>query len=683
MKKAIPRRAKLPEKLGGEPGFEPHGVGVKPRHLRWGRALLDMNRGAAERQDSSLVSAGIVDRAGVPLPLGIEPIDQPKVTRPSILHVGGVGTNALINSGLLNERGYVSHVAANDMYHCICTPEWQELASKGLKRDELGDDFYPNFFRIAASHDVRPRWFVQGPQTLTICYLYYLKLGLQAQADVLWRTLQYQRFKTVLKRTTVPGSVRLTTAELEAALKELSVAPVFHDGLRDACEAEGLTQRFAQLAARLNGDMDPALIAGPFAPAYINAIIPHDDTVARDVAIARATNMAVLTGFEQPSWMASGAKHKFSPLYPSSTRAKIAQRKASVAAEDAAVFSSVMPAWSTLFDLYDQRMCYGGSAVIGLLSDADRYMAYEHGTIRSIPFDGTQLGRLTKAAFEQADAVFITNTDYVSATQRLEFAPEQRVYVPHAFDERPLLEFAKQYRPLQRLPGPIRLFGPARQDWLLNDPMRSKANHLVVEAASLLVAKGITDFEITFVAWGDDVAATKALIAERGVEKHFDWIEPLARSELWLRYVNTDAILDQFLLSGLSGVTYEALTLGCRAITKDDGVCNKEFFGVPPPFMAAGTAAEIAARIEQLCNDPNDEAAIGAAGVAWIRDYHSGARFVALQEAQFVRLAPPAFAVAEEPASEPVQSLGAARSKLRSVVRRWFSRPSAIPSTPS
>jgi hypothetical protein len=639
-----------------------------------------MSVGSINTLSSPFIPATVPGSPRASVPLGIEPIGQPTPPRPSILHVGGVGTNALINSGLLNERGYVSHVAANDMYHCICTPEWQELASKGLKREELGDDFYPNFFRIAASYDVRPRWFVQGPQTLTICYLYYLKRGLQAQADILWRTLQYQRFKTVLKRTTVPGGVRLTTAELEAALKELNVAPVFQDGLRDACEAEGLTQRFAQLAARLNGDIDPALIAGPFAPAYINAIIAYDDNIAREVATARATNMAVLTGFEQPTWMVSGPSRTQDQRYPSSTRAKIAHRKASVAADDAAVFASVMPAWSTLFDLYDQRMCYGGSAVIGLLSDADRYMAYEHGTIRSIPFDGTQLGRLTKAAFEQADAVFITNTDYISATQRIEFAPEQRVYVPHAFDERPLLEFAKQHRPKVRAPGPIRLFGPARQDWLLNDPARSKANHLVVEAASMLVAKGVTDFEVTFVAWGDDVAATKALIAERGVDKHFNWIEPLARSELWLRYVNTDAILDQFLLSGLSGVTYEALTLGCRTITKDDGVCNKEFFGVPPPFMSAGTAAEIAARIEQLCNDPNDTAGIGASGVAWIHGYHSGGRFVALQEAQFARLAPQPYGITQaEAETAPVIQPRRSRVTLGDVLRNWLSKPTTSP----
>ena len=87
-------------------------------------------------------------------------------------------------------------------------------------------------------------------------------------------------------------------------------------------------------------------------------------------------------------------------------------------------------------------------------------------------------------------------------------------------------------------------------------------------------------------------------------------------------------------------VTYESLTLGCRTITKDDGICNKEFFGEPPPFMHAGSAAEIAERFRQLIADPNDVAGIGAASRQWAERYHSSARLVALQEAQFARLAP-------------------------------------------
>ncbi len=560
----------------------------------------------------------------------------------AVLHVGGVGTNALINSTLLNERGYISHVAANDIYHCICSPEWQELGSKGMKREDLGDDFFPNFFRFSESAEVRPRWFAQGPQLTTIFYLFALRSGDAVAADGLWRTLQYQRFKAVLLRTTAPETVRLDERAFDTALRSLAVADIFRDDLHRSFVGEKLIARFADVAARLNGHSNPEQFVAPFSADYIDAIARHDDALAAEIASCRVSGEATLIGLERPDWstfqkaaIASQFEDKSRPRR--SSRALL--RRNAVKPDDAAVFGSVMGDWNALLGVYDHRILYGGSAVIGLLSDVDQYMAYEHGTIRSLPFDPSSMGRLTRAAYEQADAVFITNTDYVSASRRLEFEPERRVYVPHAFDERPLLALAEQRGPTVRMPGPIRLFGPARQDWVLNDPMRSKANHLVVEAAAQVVASGEHRFEVTFVAWGDDVAATKALIAERGLGQHFHWVEPLARNDLWQRYLDVDAVVDQFLISGLSGVTYEALTLGCRIITKDDGICNKEFFGEAPPFMPAATASEIARHIHDLIADPDDKRGIGRKSQAWALAYHSGARFVALQESQFERLA--------------------------------------------
>ncbi len=555
----------------------------------------------------------------------------------SILHVGGVGTNALINSNLLNERGYVSHVASNDLYHCIGSPEWQELGSAGLTREELGDDYFPNFFRIAESVHVRKRWFVQGPQLLTICYLHHLKSGDAKGAELLWQTLQYQRFKAVLGRTTVPGSIRLDEPEFAAAIKALSVAPIFKDTLTTAFNLELTIKRFAELAAKLNGGIDPGLIVAPFAPGYVNAIIAHDEALQLEVHALRLSGRSVCIGFEQPEWMLRGLLGN-PDTRQSRGLMRAAARRREVSDQDKKIFESVVPAWSALFQLYDHRICYGGAAVLGLLSETQRYMAYEHGTIRSIPFDGTPMGRLTKAAYEQADAVFLTNTDYATAKPRLEFSPEKRVYVPHAFDERPLLAYAETHRSHNRAPGPVRLFGPARQDWVLNDPARSKANHLVVEAAAELAAAGERGFQVTFVNWGDDAEATKSLIERLGLSAQFRWIEPVSRNALWQLYLESDAVLDQFLLSGLSGVTYESLTLGCRTITKDDGICNKEFFGVAPPFMHAATASQIAEQMRELIADPDDHAGIGAAGKVWAEQYHSSARFIGLQEIQFDRL---------------------------------------------
>jgi glycosyltransferase involved in cell wall biosynthesis len=380
--------------------------------------------------------------------------------------------------------------------------------------------------------------------------------------------------------------------------------------------------------------LDRSQLIPPFATDYIDTIVSSDDRLASDVASCRAAGLTSLIGLEQLDWQAISGIGQDRDRAP-----RAAMRCKGLLRDEACLFDSVMPAWNALLGQYNHRMMYGGSAVLGLLSDSPNYMAYEHGTIRSIPFNDDALGRLTRAAYEQADAVFLTNTDYVTAKQRLEFQAEKRTYVPHAFDERPLLAFASAHRFPQRRAGPIRLFAPARQDWVLGDPTRSKANHLIVEAAAELVAVGEKNFEIVFVNWGDDVAATKELIRMRDVEARFSWIDPLARNALWMRYLDSDAILDQFLISGLSGVTYEALTLGCRIITKDDGICNKEFFGVPPPFLAASSSKEVAERIQQLIADPDDLSGIGSASQEWARQYHSSARFIALQEAQFERVA--------------------------------------------
>ena len=531
----------------------------------------------------------------------------------------------------------------------------------------LATIFSPNFFRVAESADVRRRWFAQGPQLAVIAYLYHQVRGELDKADTLWRTLQYLRFKAVLRRTTAPEAVRLDERAFRQALKDLKVASVFRDPLRNAFEAEQLTNRFVRLTAKLNDVSDESRFAPPFETAFIDAIMQYDDQLAEDITAARQRGETVLTNLERivypPTWpladesadsQTSSTSHQtgwfkrlakylnarmgIPPVEARPTTVLPRWERAGVHHADASLYASVIKDWNVLLSSYDLRMTYGGSALLGLLSDSPDYMAYEHGTIRSLPFEDNSQGRLTRAAYEHADAVFITNTDYITAKQRLEFDPMKRVYVPHAFDERPLLSFAAKNRPKKRRSGPVRLFMPSRQDWVLNDPMRSKGNHLVIDAAAMLVASGETRFRIKFVDWGTDVEASKSRIVEKGLEAYFDWTPTLMRAELWKQYLHSDAVLDQFLISGISGVTYEALTLGCRIITRDDGICNKAFFSESPPFLSAETPEEIAGRIRELIADPDDTAGIGRAGQTWIAKYHSADAFIRLQEPQFKRI---------------------------------------------
>ena len=62
------------------------------------------------------------------------------------------------------------------------------------------------------------------------------------------------------------------------------------------------------------------------------------------------------------------------------------------------------------------------------------YVAYEHGTIRDIPFSDTSIGRLTALAYARAEAVVITNPDCLDAAKRLGVADYR--FIPHLIDRK-------------------------------------------------------------------------------------------------------------------------------------------------------------------------------------------------------------------------------------------------------
>jgi hypothetical protein len=128
------------------------------------------------------------------------------------------------------------------------------------------------------------------------------------------------------------------------------------------------------------------------------------------------------------------------------------------------------------------------------------------------------------------------------------------------------------------------------------------------------------------------------LIAELGCGPSFSWISPMRKTELWQRYLSSHAVLDQFVIGAIGGVTFEAMALGSRVITALDPEVNTRFFGEAPPVLAAGDPAEIAAEMERVLDDPGDTAGLGAAARVWTTRYHSSERIVELQVREYARV---------------------------------------------
>jgi glycosyltransferase involved in cell wall biosynthesis len=282
-----------------------------------------------------------------------------------------------------------------------------------------------------------------------------------------------------------------------------------------------------------------------------------------------------------------------------------------------------------LFQYFDVIQAYSTDGAWPLLAEQS-YIAYEHGTLRAIPFANDLTGRLAATVFLGADHVFVTNLDCMEAGARLGIPADRFSPLPHAFDEKRLVEFRHSHREIRPPDDQVVFFHPARQDWLLADPSMIKGNDRLIRAFAG-ISRRYPSAQLVMIAWGRDLEATRDLIKSLGVEGKVQWLDPMRKQDLWRTYLSSHAVLDQFVLPSFGGVTFEALALGCRVITNVDFGAAERFFSKAPPIYSASSEAEIYEILERIILDRNDLAGVGDAGAEWIKRYHSAVKIVELQ----------------------------------------------------
>ncbi len=531
-----------------------------------------------------------------------------------ILHVTNIAQNAYINASILNARGYDCDVLALDLYHVASSPEWYELHNADVDSAALGgDDFFPDFYALGREMPRVGDWVAHGPTYIALRYLTLKRRG-DPLAYTALSTLAYLRFKSTMQRTTNPFAVRMGDEEFAAHLARYDLHPYLRRRIATGRMAEhylGWIRRrlLLQRPAEHVGEIGP-----PLADGVLDAYFAADPVLEGVVRGLRARGLSRALGIEF-----EGPLTEYGHL----------ERHGFEIAEVTAycLFGRV---WRDLASLYDVCIFYADSSVFALAAGIESYCALEHGTIRSIPFEPTTHGRLVAKAFLNAKRVFLTNADYASAKPRLEFTPEQRVYFPHPFDEGPALAFRSAHMRARNAECVV-FFCPARQDWRSGDPKMAKGNDRYFRAARLLLDGGRSNFRLQCIDWGIDRHATRELVTELGLSSHVLWTSLMTKRKLWAAMLDTDAVIDQFLISAFGGITFEALALGCRIISRDDGINNSVFFEEPPPILAAKTAEDIAHQMAMVLDDPCDSSGVGEKGMAWVGRHHSASRLVELQ----------------------------------------------------
>ena len=265
---------------------------------------------------------------------------------------------------------------------------------------------------------------------------------------------------------------------------------------------------------------------------------------------------------------------------------------------------------------YDAMQAYATHPVFPLLSTPRwPYVAFEHGTMREIPFEGTWRGRLLSLAYRQARKVIITNPDVIASARRLGL--ENYVFIPHPLDE-------EKYRPgpstlraqLEAEGVDFVLLCPSRHDWQI------KGTDRMLRAFAELVRTDRPNALLLLNEWGAEVERSRALIDELGIGRNVRWLQPLPKLRLIDAYRAADVVLDQFLIGTFGAVAPEAMACGTPVVMAFDSELHRWCFSELPPVVDGRTPEQIYAALRRLAEDEDERERLGRRGRAWIERHH-------------------------------------------------------------
>lgn len=503
---------------------------------------------------------------------------------PKILHVGNIANNAYLNAKFLNEAGFDCDVLCYDYFHIMGCPEWEDA---NFQTQSL-DHFAPDWNSIDLGNFNRPTWFAQGSMPVCVDYLVAKNQGKKQRAALLWSRLGLLN-KTNAKKSLFDAFLRF---HLRYKVESVISRP---DALTTTWT------KFDQIAARKGG-------LGYFFIKYLLG----------SIAIVCIATLKILT-------------HPFKKKNPFFLRIqeivqqfplKFPDRQDKLVAKDCFQCVGQLPRLSKLFRQYDLVHAYATDGVWPMLADFP-YVAFEHGTIRNIPFESTAQGRLCAATYRFADSVIITNADNHLAAQKLHL--DNYHFVPHPVNDAVIIQSDLTYENLHhKLNTDFIVFHPARQHW---DQTRhsdwEKGNDFLIRAFADFVKNINGRATAIFVEWGKSLDASKALIKELEIDNRVTWIQPIPHQKM-VEFMNaTDVVADQFYLGAFGSTMPKALACSRPAMLYVNASMHEWCFPEPPPIVNVRSEVEILEGLKRLYLDKDYYQKLCEDGHHWYEEWHS------------------------------------------------------------
>ena len=235
-----------------------------------------------------------------------------------------------------------------------------------------------------------------------------------------------------------------------------------------------------------------------------------------------------------------------------------------------------------LFSRYDLIEGNSTDPILAMVAGVRPYVAYEHGTLRELPFEPSIIGQMTALAYVKADAVIITNPDCKEFADRL--GVTNSLFIPHLIDNKYFEAETVTEVPFE---ADQFVFCPARQHW------DDKGNDIAIRGFAA-IADDFAELQIVLSSWGPDIDRSKSLIAELGIADRAVFTAPLTIRELITATRRASALIDQFKFAVFGGIGPTALASGTPLVTRLDHSLSAWCMTKPPYFHAedASSCAE-------------------------------------------------------------------------------------------
>lgn len=529
--------------------------------------------------------------------------------RPRVLHIGNIANNAYLNAKFLNAAGLDCDVLCYNYYHIMGCPEWEDSDFNG----EVGNHFAPQWHKVDLRGFRRPRWFAQGPRWLCLKYLVARRTGHNTRAGILWHLVAaISRLRSVFRL--VGGPLRLAVRLWQDHKSQFSSLYWWMRAWRHPLGAAALL-------------------------AFGILLVPVSLLAVAVSLVLLAVSCLVWAS--RPAWLLVQRMFSDPPLPGASEEYRFETRSEELLKLFHARFPSRAPLLSTaymgqwekpckalrrLFLSYDIIQGYATDPIFPLLAGKRPFVAFEHGTIRHIPFEEDGVGQLTALAYREADAVVITNCDNIEAARKLGL--DNHRFIPHPVNELPVGDEAEveglRRSIAQRLGADFLVFHPSRQHWgPERHPDWEKGNDILVRGLARFVKEVRPRAGAVFVRWGQRVAESEALLREQGIADRVLWIEPQPGIRM-TRYIRAcDLVADQFHLGAFGSTLPKALACGRACMIYLNEEVHHWCFPELPPVLNARTPEEVFRQLSRFSADAEYRRDLEERGVSWYRRYHS------------------------------------------------------------